>query len=108
MTFTVTVKPKKTTLKGLSTKSGKIAVKWTKISEKVGNCDGYYVRYSTSKDFTKKSTKSKAVKGRTKSSVTIQGLTVGKTYYVKIYTYKVMGGKTYYSSASNVKKIKVK
>ena len=34
--------------------------------------------------------------------------TKGKTYYVKVRTYKTVGGKKYYSGYSAVKKIKVK
>ena len=61
--------------------------------------------YSTSSKFTKKTTKSVNVKGTSK---TISKLTKGKTYYVKVRTYKTVGKTKFCSGYSAVKKVKVK
>ncbi|WP_028509338.1 hypothetical protein [Ruminococcus sp. NK3A76] len=66
---------------------------------------GYQVTYSTSSKFTKAATKSVNVKGTSK---VISKLTKGKTYYVKVRTYKTVGKTKYYSGYSAVKKITVK
>ena len=68
--------------------------------KKVRDIDGYQIKYSTSKKFTKKTTKTIKVKGTTK---TIKKLKK-KTYYVKVRAYKKVNGKTYYSKWSTVKK----
>lgn len=61
--------------------------------------------YSSSKKFSGY----KTVKMTNKTtSKTIKGLKSGKRYYVKVRTYKVSNGKTYYSSWSKVKSAVVK
>ena len=40
-------------------------------------------------------------------SKTVTGLTKGKTYYVRIQTFRKVSGKTYWSSWSKAKKIKI-
>ena len=72
--------------------------------KKVRGASGYQIKYSTSKKFTKKTTKTIKVKGTTK---TIQKLKK-KTYYVKVRAYKKIKGTTYYSKWSTVKKVKVR
>jgi sulfatase maturation enzyme AslB (radical SAM superfamily) len=47
------------------------------------------------------------VKGNSTFTKTLTGLKNGKTYYVKIQTYKTVSGKTYWSSWSKTKSIKV-
>ena len=66
---------------------------------------GYQVKYSTSKKFTKSTTKTIGVKTTSK---TVKSLKKGKTYYVKVRTYKTVKGTKYYSGYSAVKKIKIK
>ena len=72
--------------------------------KKVRDIDGYQIKYSTSKKFTKKTTKTIKVKGTTK---TIKKLKK-KTYYVKVRAYKKVNGKPYYSKWSTVKKVKIR
>ncbi|MBR1752033.1 MAG: leucine-rich repeat domain-containing protein [Ruminococcus sp.] len=120
-TATVTVKGKGS-YTGTVTKTFKINPKATSISKltspktkqlkvtykKVSGVTGYQVTYSTSKKFTKAATKTAAVKGAAKTSKTIKSLKKGKTYYIKVRSYKTVSGKKYYSSYTKVKKIKVK
>ena len=94
--------PKKTTLKtAKSPKTKQLKVTYSKVA----GVTGYQVTYSTSSKFTKATTKSVNVKGTSK---TISKLTKGKTYYVKVRSYKTVDGKKYYSGYSAVKKVKVK
>ncbi|MBO6141639.1 MAG: leucine-rich repeat domain-containing protein [Ruminococcus sp.] len=97
---TFKILPKKTTLKtAASPKKGQLKVTYSKQT----NITGYQITYSTDKSF-----KSKASKASAKTSKTISGLKSGKTYYVKVRTYKTVSGTKYYSGYSAVKKIKVK
>ena len=66
------------------------------------------MKYSTSKKFTKKTTKTVTVKGAGKTSKTIKMLKKGKTYYVKVRSYKTVNGVKYYGAYSAVKKVKIK
>ena len=99
------INPKKTAVKKLtSPKKAQLKVTY----KKVAGVTGYQVTYSTSKKFTKSTTKTATVKGVSKLSKTVKSLKKGKTYYVKVRSYKTVGGTKYYSSYSAVKKIKVK
>ncbi|MCD8021821.1 MAG: InlB B-repeat-containing protein, partial [Lachnospiraceae bacterium] len=80
---------------------GKAKVKWTAVSD----VTGYQIQYSTSSSFS--SYKTKKVSGETSVSKTLSSLTQGKTYYVRIRTYKVVNGKTYYSAWSSKLKVKI-
>ena len=94
--------PKKTAIKKVtSPKTKQMKVTYGKVS----GVTGYQVTYSTSSKFTKKTTKSVNASGTSK---TISKLKKGKTYYVKVRTYKKVSGTKYYSGWSAVKKIKVK
>ncbi|MCD7715202.1 MAG: fibronectin type III domain-containing protein, partial [Lachnospiraceae bacterium] len=85
--------------------SKKLAVKWKKKS----NVSGYQIQYSTKSSFASGSaTKTKKVSGASKKSCTLSSLKKGKTYYVRIRTYKTVNGKTYYSAWSAKKKVKIK
>lgn len=80
----------------------KVTVKWTRNSK----TNGYQVQYSLKKNF--KGAKSvKAVKNRIVSKV-ISKLTKGKVYYVRVRAYKKVGGQTYYSAWSTVKKVRIR
>lgn len=80
-------------------KGKKATVSWKKAS----SVSGTQVQYSTSKSF--KSAKSVKT---TASSKTISKLSKNKKYYVRVRSYKVSGGKTYYSSWSSVKTVTIK
>ncbi|MDO4169258.1 MAG: lectin like domain-containing protein [Lachnospiraceae bacterium] len=94
------IKPKKTSITSLSSKSKKkLTVKWKKST----GATGYkvYVRKQGSKKWTLKKTTSK-------TSYTISKLTSKKKYYVKVRAYKKSGSKTIYSSYSATKSKKIK
>ncbi len=82
--------------------SKKLKIKWKKVS----TATGYQIQYSTSSKFTSSKTKTVTISKASTTSKTISGLKKGKTYYVRIRTYKTVGGKTY-SSWSAVKKITI-
>lgn len=67
--------------------------------------DGYEISYATNKKFSK----AKVVKVTAKKkSAVIKKLTSKKTYYVRVRTYRKIGGKKYYSKWSKVKSVKIK
>ena len=102
----VTVTPKKATLSTVSSKkAGQLSIKWKKDSK----ASGYMIQYSTSKKFTKKTTKTKTIKSNKTTSYTIKKLPKGKTYYVKVCAYKkVTSKKNICGAYSAVKKVKIK
>lgn len=103
--ITVKVNPagvKLTSVKSAS--SGKLTVKWKKNAK----VTGYEIQYSTSKKFVKSAAKTKKVKKAAKTSETISKLKKGKTYYVRIRTYKKVSGKMYYSGWSSKKNVKIR
>ena len=109
----VTVKQKKVAKKKLkkvtvssvkSTKAKQAVVKWKKTTK----ATGYIVEYSTSKKFTKKTTKKVTVKKAKSKKTTLKKLKSGKKYYIRIRAYKTVGGQTVYGAYSSVKTVKVK
>ena len=103
-TITVTVNPKKTTLKGVSNLKGKkLRVTWKKNAV----ATGYKIRYSTSSSF-KSGVVTKTITKNSIVSATYKGLKKNKTYYVQIRSYKKVGKVNYYSGWSSTQKIKIK
>ena len=84
------------TYKKKSVIKNSITVKWSKVS----GISGYQIQYSTSSKFTSKKTVKLSSKATLKK---ITNLKKNKTYYVRIRTYKVVGGKTYYGSYKTIK-----
>lgn len=102
-TSTSTVRLKAVALSSVKNLSSKaMTVKWKKTTK----VTGYQIQYSTSKTFSS-ANKTKKVSGASKSSVKLSSLKKGKTYYVRIRTYKVVNGKTYYSAWSTQKSVKI-
>ena len=96
--------PKESPLKGkITAKSKAFTVKWKKQTD----VSGYQIQYSTSKKF-KKGTKIKTVKKPNAAKTTIKKLKAGKKYYVRIRTYKTVGGTNCYSAWSKSKSVKTK
>lgn len=103
---TFTINPKATAITKL-TKPGKkqIKVTWQKRTAQV---TGYEIQYSTTKNFTKKTTKTLKVKSYKTNTKTIKQLKAKKKYWVKIRTYKTVGKKTYYSAWSKTRTVTTK
>lgn len=94
--------PQKPTLsRAVSSARGKMTVSWKKAS----GAGAYQIQYSTSSSF-KNAKKVKA--GAGSAAKTITNLKKGKTYYVRIRSYKTVDGKKYYSGWSSKKKVKIK
>ncbi len=102
ITKTFKINPKKSSIKKVTSPKKKQA----KVTlSKVSGATGYQIQYSTSKKFTKKTTKTVTVKSTSKL---FKSLKKGKTYYFKVRTLKTVKGVKYYSDYSAAKKIKVK
>ncbi len=103
-TFTYTIRPKKTAISKILGKSKKIYVKWKKRTVQT---TGYQIQYATNKKFTSGKKTVKITKN-TKLATNLKGLKKNKKYYVRVRTYHVVGGKTFYSDWSAVKSVKTK
>ena len=79
-----------------------IKVTWKKNSK----ATGYQICYSTSSSF--KNSKTVTVSSKSTLSTTLKSLKKGKTYYIRIRSYKTVDGKKYYSEWSSTKSVKVK
>ena len=85
-----------------SPKSGQMLIKWTNTQ----TADGYWIQYSTDSRFATNKTLVK-IDGADRTSNRISSLESGKTYYVRIRTYK-RDGSIYYSAFSAIKKVTVR
>ena len=93
--------PKGTAVKLFTAKKA-FTAKWTKIA----GVTGYQVQYATNAKFRKAVTKT--VKGASKYSLAVKNLKGGARYYVRIRTYKTIGGKNYFSAWSPAKAVTTK
>lgn len=84
-------------VKNYKGKKAKVTVK------KAASVTGYQIQYGTKKNF--KGAKAVKTKATTK---TLTKLAKNKKYYVRVRTYKVVSGKTYYSSWSGAKTVTIK
>jgi hypothetical protein len=85
-----------------SSVKGKIAVKWAKSA----GATGYQIQCSSKSDYS--TGRSARQTGAGNVTRTISNLKSGATYYVRVRTYKTVGGVTYYGAWGTSKKIKVK
>ena len=100
--ITVTVNPTGTTFRSVyNAKSQKLKAYWKKNS----SVSGYQLQYGTSKQFT--NCKTVTLKSANCTGAVRTKLRKGKTYYVRIRTYKKVGGKTYYSAWSKTRQVKI-
>lgn len=102
-TLTFKINPTKTTVSKLTAGKKSITVVITKKSTQV---TGYQIQYSTSKTFSKATTKTISSYKTTK--YTLKSLSAKKTYYVRVRTYKTVGKTKYYSGWSTYKYVKTK
>lgn len=103
VTLTVKLNMEKVSIKSVTAGKKQFTAKWGKIS----NATGYQLQYSTKRNF-KSKVKSKTIKGKSKTTLTIKKLKSKKKYYVRIRAYKTVNGKQYFSDWSKVKTVKVK
>ena len=82
--------------------TGKMTVKWGKNAK----ATGYQVQYCPDKTF-KTGNKSATISGASTVSKEIAGLTKGKTYYVRIRTFKTVDSTKYFSAWCTVKSVKI-
>ena len=85
-----------------NTAAKKMTVKWGKNAKGTG----YQIQYSTSSTFAS-GNKTVTVTQKGTVSKVISGLTKGKTYYVRVRTYKTVSGTKYWSAWSVKKKVKI-
>jgi len=102
-TLTFKINPPKTTVSKLTAGKKSITVAITKKSTQV---TGYQVQYSTSKTFSKATTKTISSYKTTKYS--LKKLSAKKVYYVRVRTYKTVGKTKYYSGWSTYRYVKTK
>ena len=94
-----TIRPKSTILRKLIKGKKQFSVVWKKQTTQMS---GYQIQYATNKKF-KSSKKVTSKKSTTRK--TIKKLKSKKTYYVRVRSYTVKGGKTYYGNWSDAKSI---
>ncbi len=102
--LTFEIVPAKVNLSKVSAGKKQLTATWKTVS----GATGYEVQYSTSKKFTKKTTKTVTIKKAKTKKTTIKKLKKGKKYYVKVRAYKTVSGKKIYGAWSAVKSVKVK
>lgn len=95
--------PKSTSISKVVAKSKGFFVTWKKQTTQT---TGYQIQYSTSSKFS--SAKTVSITKNTAVTKTITKLKGKKKYYVRMRTYKVAGGKKYYSSWSKAKYVIIK
>ena len=99
-----TIKPKATSITSLKRSSRGFAAKWKK---RTAQTTGYQLQIATNKRFTQgRYTFRKANVNATEAK--LGNLKAKRRYYVRVRTYKVAGGRTYYSSWSKAKSVKTK
>ena len=104
---TFKIVPKATSLKSVAAQSKAFKVTWKKADMPAAQVTGYQIQYSTSKTFASGNKVVTATKYSTKTK-TVKNLVKGKTYYVRIRTYKTVGGVKYFSTWSAARTVKVK
>lgn len=92
--------PPKTGFKSIKQNGQKLRLTFKKIS---GQVDGYEIQYATSKRFPKSSTKKIRQKGKDKTWINLQKLSLQRKFYFRIRSYKRVSQRTYYSSWSAVR-----
>ena len=96
-TLYLTINPPASKISTLTAGKKSLKVNFSKVTSQTS---GYQIQYATNASF--KSAKTITIKNNKNTSYTIKNLPT-KKYYVRIRTYKVSGGKTYYSSWSSSK-----
>lgn len=100
---TFKILPKATALSGVSALSKGFKVNW---KAQTSQATGYQVQYYINKNF--KSPVTKTVTSYKTRTLTVKKLSAGKRYYVRIRTYRTVGGQRYYSAWSAAKTVTTK
>lgn len=100
---TFKILPKATALSGVSALSKGFKASW---KAQTSQATGYQVQYSTNKSF--KGPVTKTVTSYKTKTLTVKKLSAGKRYYVRIRTYRTVGGQKYYSAWSTAKAVTTK
>lgn len=95
-----TINPKGTSIKKLTAARRSITVTWKKQARQV---TGYQIHYCTNKNFSEG--KKVTVRGAAKTSRTLSSMKSKQRYYVRIRTYRIVNGTTYFSAWSKAKSI---
>ena len=96
---TFTINPAKQHIQKLETRYKGFFVDWAQK----GSATGYEVQYSTNSSFT-----SSSIRRLSKNKpdyCTVSGIAAGKKYYVRVRSYTVVGGKTYYGAWSSANSV---
>ena len=104
VTLKYKILPKETKISKIKSQKKKMTVQWKKQKDET---TGYEIQYSTKSDFSSTNKKVKINTNKT-TSTAVNKLKSKKKYYVRIRTFKKVKGKTYYSSWSKTKSIKIK
>ena len=99
---TFKILPRTVAISKLTAGKQRLTVKWTRRAE----ATGYELQYAMKSSFAE--AKTVRIKKNATVSATIKKLKTGKTYYVRLRSYKTAGKKTYYSAWSKGKDAKVK
>ena len=99
---TFTILPRTVAISKLTAGKQRLTVKWVKRAE----ATGYELQYALKSSFA--GAKTVSIKKNATVSATIKKLKTGKTYYVRLRSYKTVGKKTYRSAWSKGKGVKVK
>ncbi len=99
----ITVLPKKQKVKVSNKTKGRLQITWKKDKR----ASGYELVYASDKKFAK-GAKTVSIKKKNTDSYTLTGLKRGRTYYIKIRSYKRVNGKKLYGAYSRTVKVKVK
>ncbi|MBR2315184.1 MAG: fibronectin type III domain-containing protein, partial [Clostridia bacterium] len=102
-TLTFKINPPKTTVASLTAGTKSITVN---LNKQTTQTTGYQIQYSTNKDFT--DAKTKTITSNSTVKTTLSSLSSGKTYYVRVRTYKTVNDVKYYSGWSAYKYVKTK
>lgn len=97
-----TILPRAVAISKLTAGKQSLTVKWGRRAE----ATGYELQYAMKSSFA--GAKTVKIKKNATVSATIKKLKTGKTYYVRLRSYKTVGKKTYYSAWSKGKGVKVK
>lgn len=98
------INPPKTSLSKVSAGKKAFTAKWSKKTSQV---TGYEIQYSTSSKF-EKGNKTVTIKSADTTSKEVSKLKAKTKYYVRVRTYKSVGGKTFYSDWSSAKNVTTK